>query len=335
MERKLEIDTVRGLACLLLVGYHVVGETDTGLQITTGLLRDINDYLAYVRMPLFTFLSGYVYAYRPFRSGAKAFIAGKARRLLIPLLVVGTLFAVVRSAIPGTNSEVDNWYMLHLEPVAHFWFIESLFIIFLAVMLLEYVGWLKNLYRLSIVFLIACLLYLFVFGLHLFSISGSIYLLPYFIAGLACYRFSLIQNIKLPLIAAAWLVCAVYLVWQNHGELVDTRSLAALMFGISTCVLLIKPGAKVRLLSYIGIYSYAIYLFHAFFTGASRIALLEFGVDSIVILLVVGCALGVAGPIVVEKFASRNRIANTALLGKKWEPGLPWLPTFKIYEEKT
>ncbi len=330
MERRLEIDTIRGLACLMLVAYHVIGTPTTGLLLTEGWLRDLNDYLAYIRMPLFTFLSGYVYGWRPYRTGAGSFLAGKARRLLIPLLVVGTLFAVIQAMVPGTNTSVENWYMLHIIPYAHFWFVESLFIIFLVIVLLESFGLLSSLFRVAVALAAASVLYVFFFGTEIFSISGSLYLMPYFLGGLACCRFSLTGRHRWRLFMAFWLLCLAILVWQNFDGLVSKRSFAALLFGVASCVLLVSSGWTNRALAYVGLYSYGIYLFHAFFTAASRIALNKVGVADLALLVLAGCALGIGGPIVVEKLACQNRIANTLLLGKKWTPGLPWVWRFKI-----
>jgi len=137
-DRNIEIDTLRGIACLFLVAYHVVGDTpNSGLRIENGLYRDINDLLIYIRMPLFTFLSGVVYAYRPFKSNIRHFILGKCRRLLLPLLVVGTTFAIIQANISSANSSINNWYLIHIIPVAHFWFIEAIFIIFMIIIPLE------------------------------------------------------------------------------------------------------------------------------------------------------------------------------------------------------
>ena len=136
--RNESIDTLRGLACVFLVGFHVVGgDSSLGLKISDGNFRDINDVLAYLRMPLFTFLSGLVYAYRPFTVNFKDYATGKFRRLLIPMLVVGTIFAVLQAFVPGTNVSSYNWRFIHIISVAHFWFIEALFTIFITIAILD------------------------------------------------------------------------------------------------------------------------------------------------------------------------------------------------------
>jgi len=138
VNRNNTIDTLRGFACILLVAYHVIGITpEGGLHVQDGVLKDANSLLLYIRMPIFTFLSGFVYAWRPFKSGWKPFVSGKIRRLIVPMLFVGTIFALVQTFTPGTNSAVTDWRFLHLLPVAHYWFIESLFLLFLLIIPLE------------------------------------------------------------------------------------------------------------------------------------------------------------------------------------------------------
>jgi fucose 4-O-acetylase-like acetyltransferase len=91
----------------LPVFYYIIGiNQQTGIRIPEGWLRDFNDVLAYIRMPLFTFLSGYVYAFRPFTGHTCQFIKGKARRLLLPMLVEDTLFAIIQSLTPGANGAI-------------------------------------------------------------------------------------------------------------------------------------------------------------------------------------------------------------------------------------
>jgi surface polysaccharide O-acyltransferase-like enzyme len=139
VNRNIAVDTLRGLACIFLVAYHVVGlNPESGLKLHDGILKNVNELLAYVRMPLFTFLSGYVYAWRPYKGNWKTFMNGKIRRLLVPMLFVGTVFAFFQAITPGTNSSITDWRILHLIPVAHFWFVESLFLIFMVIVPLEH-----------------------------------------------------------------------------------------------------------------------------------------------------------------------------------------------------
>ena len=61
---RLQSDTVRGLACLALLAYHVVGPDQTsGMRLPDGSAWHLAmNSLDFLRMPVFTVLSGYFYA---------------------------------------------------------------------------------------------------------------------------------------------------------------------------------------------------------------------------------------------------------------------------------
>lgn len=315
----LQIETLRGLACLLLVAYHVVGaDVGFGLQVADGPVRWINDGLAYLRMPLFTFLSGLVYGVRPFGGNSRAFLSGKMRRLLVPMLVVGTLFALLQTVTPGVNSGPGPWYLWHVQPVAHFWFLESLFWVFVVVWALERRSWLQTGPRFAAVFVLACGVYLTVPGWPWFGLEGAIYLLPYFLGGLAATRFSFRVWLAKPWIKGALLVGAVgailWMGWPVSNP--DRRTGWMLMSGLSLCLLCLSSGLTHRLLADIGRRSYAIYLFHVFFTAAARIALDRLQIDMLPLDLAAGLLFGLAGPMLIDRVASRFAWPSLLLLGK-------------------
>ncbi len=132
------IDTVRGIACLLLVAYHVVGsDNQSGMRVIDDSgFRRFSDALAYVRMPLFAVLAGVIYATKPVSSGSyRRFLKSKALRLLVPLIFVGLPFAVLQRIIPGANSyiELNSVPAILIFPYAHFWFLQALFVVFLVI----------------------------------------------------------------------------------------------------------------------------------------------------------------------------------------------------------
>ncbi len=320
------IENLRGLACVLLVAYHVVGSDPArGLGVEAGPLRWLNDGLAYLRMPLFTFLSGLVYGLRPFAGNSRVFLGGKARRLLVPMLFVGTIFAIAQTLTPGTHDVVGAWYTVHLLPVAHFWFVESLFWVFVVVWLLERGQWLSGLEGFSLTFLSSCVLYLSVRGWPWLGVEGAIYLLPYFLAGLAVSRFPQSQAVtgafgKACLLAmAAAAILAMGMPVPNP----DRRTLAMLVAGLSLSLLCLGSGLSFSWLARVGRFSYAIYIFHVFFTAFARIAMDLLEVDNRPADLILGIGLGLAGPMVLGSLASRHRWPALLLLGQS-VPGRRW-----------
>ncbi len=316
-KRNIPVYTLRGLACILLVAYHVIGVTpETGLRLHEGALKDANALLAYIRMPLFTFLSGLVYAWRPFSGDWKPFINGKIRRLIIPMLVIGTTFALFQAFTPGTNHQVQQWYLLHLKPVAHYWFLESLFIIFLIIIPLERYNVLATRQGFVATYIIAAVAYTTNIGTPWFSIAGAFYLFPYFLAGLYCTRFPL--QLSHPRTAGYIAITAIalflILFGQEYGG--PRRSLNALITGTLACIALLLTKAESKPLAAIGNYSYSIYLFHVFFTAASRIVLIKTGITNIWLLFIAGTIAGIAGPIIIELLANKHKTTRAILLGR-------------------
>jgi peptidoglycan/LPS O-acetylase OafA/YrhL len=314
--RKLSVDTLRGLACLLLVTYHVIGYAPVaGLRLPAEHpLALMNDALALLRMPLFSFLSGFVYAWRPYSGEPRKFVKGKVRRLLIPLLLVGTFFAVVQAYTPGANDTVKNWHLLHIVPVAHYWFLESLFLIFMLTLVLERLGWLSTPGRFALVWLVGIVPFLFLEVPIYFGLQGAAFLLPFFLAGMASNRFSdrLPRAPVMLATGAAFTIAILYLVFIEQ-RIPSRTEFVSLVISVSICVFLLRCQFEVRWLAWIGVYSFAIYLFHSMFSAASRIGLLGMGVSSVAILLIAGVLVGVAGPIVVTAILRRVPGGNLPL----------------------
>ena len=98
--KNLSIETLRGIAILLVVIGHVIGSApDGGMKIDfPHPLRYFYVWIDYIQMPLFTAIAGWVYALKPFsvKIGFAEFVRKKALRLLVPMAVVGTLYFLVQ-----------------------------------------------------------------------------------------------------------------------------------------------------------------------------------------------------------------------------------------------
>lgn len=319
MKRDLEVDTLRGLACILLVSFHVVGAgQNLGLQLSdTHELHRLNSILGYLRMPLFSFLSGYVYAHRPFQGHAVAFIQGKAQRLLLPMLTLGTFFAIVQSMTQGANARVTQWALLHILPVAHFWFLEALFIVFLIVLGLEACRVLSKPLGFSVVWGISVMLQRFMDVPPYFALDGVVYLMPFFLAGLACKRFELDSKTSRSVAMATLIVAATWLwvLWEPHPSPTKDTLLPGLVVGLSSAFLLLRSGWRSPWLAYVGSYSFAIYLLHVFFTAGSRISFTQLHLTNTYALLLLGTTFGVFGPIAAAMVIRRSGRLTRWLLG--------------------
>ncbi|MBW2464545.1 MAG: acyltransferase, partial [Deltaproteobacteria bacterium] len=93
------IETLRGIAILMMVAGHVIGhDVHAGMRVADdSTWRYVYSSFEYVRLPLFTCISGFVYALHPVTAqNFRAFLVGKAHRVLLPLFFVGTLQFLLR-----------------------------------------------------------------------------------------------------------------------------------------------------------------------------------------------------------------------------------------------
>lgn len=81
VEKNLSVETLRGIAILLVVVGHVIGSgPDGGMKIDfPHPLRYFYVWIDYIQMPLFTAIAGWVYALKPFSasSGFGSFVRKK------------------------------------------------------------------------------------------------------------------------------------------------------------------------------------------------------------------------------------------------------------------
>jgi len=315
------IQTLRGVACLLLVAFHVVGIEGAGLLVDADSgYRLFMNLFVHLRMPLFTFLSGFVYAYRP----AQGWEFGKKKlwRLAAPLIIVSTLQYVVQSAIPGANAKAplaDIW-RIYFFSYGHFWFLQAMLLIFAAIIALEQLQMMRTLPRFMIVFAAVLLAHFLIWPGELFSVDQAFYLAPFFLAGLATNRFKK-HLFTRPVIGALLALFVVTMgafayVVITGGDIPERKTVWTTALGISGCFTLAQFTPNVQWLGWIGGFSFTIYLYHVFFTAGTRIALQLLGVYGLHEHFVIGLVMGVAGPIVVEMALRPFALPRRYLLGQ-------------------
>lgn len=317
------VQVTRGIACLLLVLFHVVGgRPDDGLRVSDGSgVRQLLDVLLYLRMPLFAFISGYVYALKPLDVDAPfAFLIGKFRRLGLPVLSATTIFFLfswlrVPTPFAQTAAALIHAYLFSYEI---YWFLQAMLLIFVAMPLLE-----RFLLRSPAGTAVAVLA---TFGLtrpaepiDFLSINGAMFLAPFFFVGIGARRF-------LRLDARTTALLLMLLIVATTLHIINVMTLPAhigaqrgtwlsLIIGAVAPVLIIAYAPPSALLARIGGASFAIFLFHIFFVVPTRLALARLGLADPGIQFLAGMTTGVCGPVLLERLIVRSRSARRLLLG--------------------
>lgn len=312
-----KVQTLRGLACCFLLVYHVIGATAAqGLRVQDGWMRELTEALVAVRMPVFGLIAGAMYGLSSKRGWQ--LVQDKAVRLLLPMFSVGTIFALLQYATPGSNYRTEDLHLMHIVPVAHYWFLESLFLIFCLMALAESLLPLNDSRSWFGYFAASLLVYLVHPGFIWFSVLGASYLLPYFLLGLGMTRLQWDpqqQRRKTGLLLAA--LGAALVAWlMLQGPELERFSAPVLLASLLMSAGLWSLGWRNALLARIGDYSFVIFLFHAFFTSATRMALQALVPDAKLLVLVLSVPVGILAPVALQHLITRSPLCGAWLLGK-------------------
>lgn len=317
--RNLPVDTLRGVACILLVTYHVVGYSSAdGLQVSDdSAFRYYTDSVEYLRMPLFTLLSGLVYAWRPLQSVSAypSFMQKKARRLLIPYVIFVPLMGLSRMYTSESGADVPfepwNWLLYSLTP---YWFLLTTFWIMAVVALLDSLDLISTRLRFGTLFAVSLAVVLLTQpGFFRFlQIGQALSIAPFFLAGVAMVRFNLIPSRTAPRIGvtAVFLVVLVIVQLSLNGvfdTLSSRRSIVGISLGILFPLAFLGWKLACRTLAWIGGFSSGIFLLHSFVVAGTRIITSALGIDNdpleFTLLSVAGVFLSIIGVIVLRMFS--------------------------------
>ncbi|WP_164839142.1 acyltransferase family protein [Shewanella livingstonensis] len=279
------VDTLRGIACLFLVFFHLVGNTAaTGLKLQTdSYYLIVNQVLENIRMPLFSFLGGIVFAMRPQTYNATELLYGKIKRLIIPLFFVGIPFLYIKSqsGLAHVESKIENftdYFNVLWMSVGHFWFLQSMFLVFIVFCIFNLIrfDYKKNI---LFIFLFSILLsFIIPDDVSFFSISGFSFLFPYFLFGMICHFYKdRINGASEGKGLFSYFCYSVFFIlmllkfnFVVNGIEVDRISFFCMSLSMFSLIVLLMSIKKSTPLIFIGKLSFTIYLYHIFFIAFSR-----------------------------------------------------------------
>lgn len=327
-EKDLSIETLRGFAIVFMVAGHIIGSSLTGMKVANDSgWRYFYFSFEFIRMPLFTVISGYIYSLRPAgNSNFAGFIKGKARRILLPLVFVSTFHFLSQYFVPGTNIKLplSEIWKIYIFPYEHFWFLQAIFLIFLLIGIIDKLKLMLSIEHWLIIFLVAALIRNAIpeFEVNFFSADRFLNLLPFFILGCGIQRFNNYFSgkgiIKVALVAFILSVMIQQYTWFSGYTLdnYETKTLS-LFVACSGITLLFYIRKNIAIMSKIGYYAFGIYLFHVLGTAGSRIILMRFGVIEHFIVFTAGLIFGICIPVLIELIIEKSKILRRLFLGLK------------------
>lgn len=277
-------------------------------------------------MPLFFFISGYLLHYthpqtnQVVLSGRKGYLTRRARRLLLPYVVISSLVFVpkalmsqysVRPVQLTWHDYIDNLIYPFHNVMAAYWFMPTLFLIMFLFMMVARLGLCKYRY---IVLGASLLLYAFVdYGFDsLLNIRGVCHFFIFFVAGYYFHQSraeQLFHNCPLwktltTTILLSLLACPpLQSVWMNLFTAFNGIAL-------SLCLAQAYERSRLTFLNHLYGATYYIYLFSGFFQILVLQVLLHFVHLPAIAFIPLATLFGVYGPWAMYRFWKGKRSMN-------------------------
>ncbi len=333
-EKNYSIEVLRGVVILLMIVYHVIGSGSDGAmkEHYPSVWRYISDCCGFIIVPLYAAISGWVYAIKDVSVIApREFIANKFLRLIVPAFTVGTLYFVVQYFTAGTNvtAELSSIWRIYVFPYTIYWFLLSIFLIFVFQYFVDRANVCDSITKYLFILVVALgICYFISFGVvagtpNVFSYQGALGIYIYFLIGLGVKRFNDFFKPIAKLFGYSSVVLLVALInwiWFYRSG-VFGGTIFTLLVPIFTCgiiILLLQLKLNLKLLVWVGGYSYGIYLFHGFGTAGGRIILNAFGITNSTVVFFVSFAVALFCSILAVIIIKKIKIADFLLLGAKW-----------------
>lgn len=325
------IEVIRGIACLMVVAYHVIGNDPShGMKMPVGsswwMVPRILDL---VQMPLFAFVSGWVFSIPT--SGIEQFGSALGRKLLrlaLPMASVSLLYLGL-DKLRGRAEGIGPVDVL-ITPYQHLWYLQASMWLVVAASFALFLarGHSKAMIAAVLALSLPPFLYEPHFHVDLLAIEQALYLAPFFFSGLMANRFGVerrVRSEKSALIASlgGLAVLCVATATLLHGAMpvtalqdMPTHTVTALLLGVALALFLMLARPQSRLLESLGERSLTIYLFHVFFAAPMRELLLRLWPNlPIPLLFTAGFTVGVIAPWLLHDLIRRNRWSALLLLG--------------------
>lgn len=314
--RTISLDIARAITIILVVIGHYMPDTSPNWYVI------LHRFIYSFHMPLFLFISGFIYMQTLKKESYLAFVIRKIKRLMIPYFTTSFLVITIR-LLSSSNTSLENpvnlfsYIEMFYLPVAGFflWFIWVLFIIFLII------PFFKTFKAICILSLISVVLYFLPINLpQYFCLAEFKFYFLYFMFGVLFFHLpkakQICKNISLYIYFVLLLGLFISMELSTYFNI--TVILTALVGIATVCKLSIQLSKYTGHLRFfllsISSSSYIIYLLHTTFEGFGKaiipkiITFSNFNISFILCTMLI-VTLGIIGPYFAYILIQRNKIS--------------------------
>ncbi len=299
-------DNVKTVACLLVaLGHLMQSMTSCGVIADTLFPAWLNRTLYFFHVPAFFMCSGYLYQHYSHVHDLRSWgvhIGNKLLALGVPYIVFETVVWCIKTLIPdaGNNAVPGLLKLLLVEPVAPYWYLYCLFLLFLVVPLLRS----RRAAAIALVLTLAGKI------LSMTSLCPQLYPIQivlknaiWFVLGMCLSVFPVLDVLRRPIcfapagllfLALSVPVC-VYSIYFPGLDLIMCLLACAALIGLFAFTQV--RSKKCPVLSFLAPYIMPIYLMHSIFAATLRPVLLRLNITSPVVHLLGGGLISIFGPI--------------------------------------
>jgi len=321
MARLTYVDLAKAIAIILVVVGHYFPDNAPSCYIA------LRSWIYTFHMPLFMFLSGFIYISFKKEESYISFVAKKAKRLVIPYFAISVIIISIKLLsqrgllVENPVSPTSYLHIFYYPAAGYFlWFLWALFTYFLIIPFFRTV-------KARLILLLMSFLLHYVFTLHsieLFAINESSRNLIWFVLGTVFYDYvntpfaqrtnNSYRNIQKTLVVLLFSIASILFFFkipyiQNTLPWLGIAAITALTSWLAN----FKTNPCVRTLSLIGTSCFTIYLFHTTFEGFAKSLLhkVSFGSDISFTFSAIFCILiGVTIPIFLHFFFQKFKVTR-------------------------
>lgn len=338
-EKDQSIETLRGIAILLVVSGHIIRQDINPLDqshpsLLVSIFRCLEYTLATIRLPLFTVISGFLYAaYPATKETLKKLYFGKARRVLVPFLTFSTIQFILFCFVPNSGDHWSEFWKIYILPEHQLWFLLAIFDIFVLMGLLDAFKLLvapKRFFGICAVAIILHCSFKMTGGL---SIYGANYLFPFFLLGYGVRRYGSYFFSKQSAFWSVGIFTVSFLFKPFFYSLLNgeipfhAMRLLGIIVAFSGIPILFYIRKPVPWLAFIGYYAFGIHLFHRVSITAVRLPFQTFNIQDPLLIFSTYFIGGIVFALLIQVLCEQFTITSKLILGLKNKPEKTLLAT--------